>query len=253
METMGAAYPELGRERDAILRWVTAEEQGFGRTLETGLTMLDELLARGEVSGEDAFKLHDTFGFPIDLTVEIAAEREVPVDIADFDARMEEQRLRSSAGAWHPRARRGQAGGHPPAVGGADGVHGLRALGGAHDRRRRPGAGWAHVREARELAVLRPGRWAGLRYGHDRVRGRRLPRDGQRGAALRRGSGRCPRGRDRNAEGGGEGRRARRPRRPSSHTGQPHRHAPAARRAARGAWYARAPGRLLRRARQAAL
>jgi len=99
MATMGAAYPELGRERDAILRWVTAEEQGFGRTLETGLAMLDELLARGEVSGEDAFKLHDTFGFPIDLTVEIAGEREVPVDIADFDARMEEQRLRSSAGA----------------------------------------------------------------------------------------------------------------------------------------------------------
>ena len=98
-ETMGAAYPELGRERDTILRWVQAEEQGFGRTLETGLTMLDDLLARGEVSGEDAFKLHDTFGFPIDLTTEIAGEREVPVDIAGFDALMEEQRLRSSAGA----------------------------------------------------------------------------------------------------------------------------------------------------------
>jgi alanyl-tRNA synthetase len=98
-ETMGAAYPELGRERDTILRWVRAEEQGFGRTLETGLSMLDDLLARGEVSGEDAFKLHDTFGFPIDLTTEIAGERSVPVDIAGFDELMEEQRLRSSAGA----------------------------------------------------------------------------------------------------------------------------------------------------------
>src|SRR4051812_45897503 len=98
-ETMGAAYPELGRERDTILRWVQAEEQGFGRTLETGLVMLDELLARGEVSGDDAFKLHDTFGFPIDLTTEIAGERDVPVDIAGFDALMEEQRVRSSAGA----------------------------------------------------------------------------------------------------------------------------------------------------------
>ncbi|WP_445150200.1 alanine--tRNA ligase [Baekduia sp. Peel2402] len=98
-ETMGAAYPELGRERDTILRWVRAEEQGFGRTLETGLSMLDDLLARGEVSGEDAFKLHDTFGFPIDLTTEIAGERDVPVDIAGFDELMEEQRLRSSAGA----------------------------------------------------------------------------------------------------------------------------------------------------------
>ncbi|MCW2995689.1 MAG: alaS, partial [Conexibacter sp.] len=99
METMGGAYPELARERDAILRWVTAEEQGFGRTLETGLAMLDDLLARGAVSGEDAFKLHDTYGFPIDLTVEIAAEREVPVDIAGFDELMEEQRVRSAAGA----------------------------------------------------------------------------------------------------------------------------------------------------------
>jgi alanyl-tRNA synthetase len=98
-ETMGAAYPELVRERDTILRWVQAEEQGFGRTLETGLSLLDDVLARGEVSGEDAFRLHDTFGFPIDLTQEIAGERGVPVDIAGFDTLMEEQRVRSSAGA----------------------------------------------------------------------------------------------------------------------------------------------------------
>ncbi|MBI5106132.1 MAG: alanine--tRNA ligase [Solirubrobacterales bacterium] len=98
-ETMGAGYPELEREKDTILRWVTAEEQGFGRTLDTGLSMLDDLLARGEVSGEDAFRLHDTYGFPIDLTVEIAGERDVPVDIAGFDALMEEQRIRSSAAA----------------------------------------------------------------------------------------------------------------------------------------------------------
>jgi alanyl-tRNA synthetase len=98
-ETMGKAYPELYREHDTILRWVRAEEQGFGRTLETGLSMLDDLLARGEVSGDDAFRLHDTYGFPIDLTTEIAGERDVPVDIAGFDALMEEQRIRSSAGA----------------------------------------------------------------------------------------------------------------------------------------------------------
>jgi alanyl-tRNA synthetase len=98
-ETMGKAYPELHREHDTILRWVRAEEQGFGRTLETGLSMLDDLLAGGAVSGADAFKLHDTFGFPIDLTTEIAGERDVPVDIAGFDTLMEEQRVRSSAGA----------------------------------------------------------------------------------------------------------------------------------------------------------
>jgi alanyl-tRNA synthetase len=99
IETMGNAYPELHRERDTILRWVTAEEQGFGRTLETGLALLDELLGDGQISGEDAFKLHDTFGFPVDLTIEIAGERGVPVDIAGFDALMEDQRIRSSAGA----------------------------------------------------------------------------------------------------------------------------------------------------------
>jgi alanyl-tRNA synthetase len=98
-ETMGAAYPELHREHDTILQWVQAEEQGFGRTLETGLSLLDDVLAKGEVNGEDAFRLHDTYGFPIDLTQEIAGERGVPVDIAGFDALMEEQRLRSSAGA----------------------------------------------------------------------------------------------------------------------------------------------------------
>jgi alanyl-tRNA synthetase len=99
IDTMGKAYPEVVRERDTIMRWVRAEEQSFGRTLETGLAMLDELLAAGSVSGDDAFRLHDTYGFPIDLTREIAEEREVPVDIAGFDALMEEQRLRSSAGA----------------------------------------------------------------------------------------------------------------------------------------------------------
>jgi alanyl-tRNA synthetase len=99
IETMGNAYPELQRERDTILRWVRAEEQGFGRTLETGLGMLDQLMADGEISGEDAFRLHDTYGFPIDLTREMAEERGVPVDLAGFEALMEEQRIRSSAGA----------------------------------------------------------------------------------------------------------------------------------------------------------
>ncbi|WP_205697933.1 alanine--tRNA ligase [Conexibacter sp. SYSU D00693] len=99
VETMGAGYPELERERDTILKWVRAEEEGFGRTLETGLGMLDRILEAGEVSGDDAFRLHDTYGFPIDLTEEIAAERGASVDRAGFDANMEAQRVRSSAGA----------------------------------------------------------------------------------------------------------------------------------------------------------
>lgn len=61
---MGAAYPEIAERKEEIRTWVTAEEQGFGRTLVQGSALLDELLAQGEVSGADAFRLHDTFGFP---------------------------------------------------------------------------------------------------------------------------------------------------------------------------------------------
>jgi len=98
-ETMGATYPELTSERASILRWATSEEEGFGRTLETGLELLEDVLQRGAVSGEEAFQLHDTYGFPIDLTEEIAAERGVPLDRAGFDEAMAGQRARSSAAA----------------------------------------------------------------------------------------------------------------------------------------------------------
>ena len=74
IEIMGAAYPELGREREGILLWARSEEEGFGRTLAQGTKLFDEIVARsdGTISGEDAFRLHDTFGFPIDLTRELA-------------------------------------------------------------------------------------------------------------------------------------------------------------------------------------
>ncbi|TMB58184.1 MAG: alanine--tRNA ligase [Chloroflexi bacterium] len=86
IDLMGAAYPTLADERERILDEVQAEEAKFARTLEAGT---------GEISGEEAFRLHDTFGFPIDLTVEIAAERSVRVDRAGFEAAMAEQRERS--------------------------------------------------------------------------------------------------------------------------------------------------------------
>jgi alanyl-tRNA synthetase len=99
IDTMGAAYPELVAERDAILKWVTAEEEGFGRTLDQGLRQLDDLLAQGAVPADEAFKLHDTFGFPIELTREIAAERGIPFAEQDeFDRLMDEQRVRSAGG-----------------------------------------------------------------------------------------------------------------------------------------------------------
>ncbi len=98
VETMGAAYPEVEQQRATILKWARAEEESFGRTLEQGTKLLDDLLAAGEVSGADAFRLHDTYGFPVELTRELAGERGVPFDGEDdFSRLMEEQRTRSRA------------------------------------------------------------------------------------------------------------------------------------------------------------
>jgi alanyl-tRNA synthetase len=103
-QTMGGAYPELAEHRDAIHKWLRAEEEGFGRTLEQGTKLLDELIAQAREQGEeglgaeDVFQLHDTFGFPIDLTREIAAEHDLGVDEPGFERLMEEQRTRARAG-----------------------------------------------------------------------------------------------------------------------------------------------------------
>ena len=93
---MGDAYPHVAQRREAILDGIEAEEVKFARTLEAGSARLAELAATGSViSGADAFRLHDTFGFPIDLTVEMAAERGVTVDRAGFDEAMRGQQERS--------------------------------------------------------------------------------------------------------------------------------------------------------------
>jgi len=100
---MGAAYPELRRERDSILLWARSEEEGFGRTLEQGTRLLDEVIARvgtaGAIPAADAFQLHDTFGFPIEVTMDIAAEHGLSVDTAGFDELMEGQRALARRGA----------------------------------------------------------------------------------------------------------------------------------------------------------
>jgi alanyl-tRNA synthetase len=99
IEVMGGAYPNLAERRDEILAAVDAEERKFARTLEAGSERLAALVdaagANGTIAGGEAFRLHDTFGFPIELTVEIAAERGVHVDRAGFEAAMDEQRERS--------------------------------------------------------------------------------------------------------------------------------------------------------------
>ena len=101
IDLMGDAYPDLVAKKDFILDVVTREEERFRRTLESGTQLLDSELEEhpDELAGSTAFKLHDTYGFPIDLTREIAAERGVSVDLEGFDAEMAEQRSRARA-AW---------------------------------------------------------------------------------------------------------------------------------------------------------
>jgi len=99
VDVMGAAYPELVTNREAVKNVVGREEQAFRTTLQRGVDLLGEIVERADVSGADAFFLHDTLGFPIDLTREIAGERGRTVDVADFDRRMAEQRARARAAA----------------------------------------------------------------------------------------------------------------------------------------------------------
>ena len=104
-ELMGAEYPELYEQRESIHKWLGSEEEAFGHTLEQGLKRLDELIARARADGTegiaaaDAFQLHDTYGFPIDLTLELVTEHGLGVDEDGFEALMDEQRQRARAGS----------------------------------------------------------------------------------------------------------------------------------------------------------
>jgi alanyl-tRNA synthetase len=95
IEVMGGAYPEIEKQRELVLGVVSREEERFRQTLARGLDLLDGVLAKGDVTGDDAFFLHDTLGFPIDLTREIAEERGRTVDVDGFHTRMQEQRTRA--------------------------------------------------------------------------------------------------------------------------------------------------------------
>jgi alanyl-tRNA synthetase len=99
VEAMGDAYPEVAANRELVERTLRAEEEAFARTLDAGADRLAALLESGSgtIAGEEAFRLHDTFGLPIELTVEMAAERGVGVDRPGFDAAMAEQRARSKS------------------------------------------------------------------------------------------------------------------------------------------------------------
>jgi len=114
-DLMGGVYPELIRKRADIASVTRAEEERFFDTIEGGLGRLDELKGMPVISGEDAFKLYDTYGFPIDLTQLIAAERGQAVDTAGFERALAEQRQRSRAVATHG-SRSGKQVGHASSV-----------------------------------------------------------------------------------------------------------------------------------------
>ena len=99
ISVMSGAYPDLLTNKDFIVNVLSREEERFRQTLKTGLTILEGELSTGAktMSGSTAFTLHDTYGFPIELTEEIAGERNVQVDVEGFGREMQEQRDRAKS------------------------------------------------------------------------------------------------------------------------------------------------------------
>ena len=175
---MGTAYPHLVAERENVRRWVGDEEQAFGRTLDRGTELLARLIDDAKrsntswIDASEAFRLHDTYGFPYDLTKELLAEQGLSVDDDGFEVLMEQQRERARAGVAPVEDR------HETVISfvGAAPRVGLRRLRGAQranqhrrgaaprGRRRRRGPG-----QARGEPVLPRGRRAGGRLGRRRL------------------------------------------------------------------------------------
>ena len=140
---MGETYPELTAKAGYIHEVTETEETRFLETIEGGLRRLDEIFASGSkrIPGAEAFKLYDTFGFPIDLTEIIAGERGVEVDLAGFESALEEQRQRSRSA----RIRRGQ-------------VEGTRS--------------WRRARQVRRPVIVpKPGKWRTVKRGKQKFVG----------------------------------------------------------------------------------
>jgi alanyl-tRNA synthetase len=98
IDEMKSGYPELEEHRDDIHRILAAEEERFGQTLARGMRLFEEVAQKGgDISGDDAFRLHDTYGFPLELTQELARERGLGVNDEEFTRLMELQRERSRA------------------------------------------------------------------------------------------------------------------------------------------------------------
>ena len=99
IDVMANAYPDIAKNKDFVLGVLTKEEERFRHTLKTGLSILEDDLSAGgkKLPGTSAFLLHDTYGFPLELTQEIASERGVEVDIAGFQSEMNEQKTRAKS------------------------------------------------------------------------------------------------------------------------------------------------------------
>ncbi len=115
IEQMGHVYPEIRQRRDFIIKAIELEEARFSETLSTGLELLDGIMEeatskrKGKISGKDAFKLYDTYGFPVELTEEIAAGRGFSVDTEGFEKEMAKQRERAKAAQKFKLTLKGQA------------------------------------------------------------------------------------------------------------------------------------------------
>ncbi|HEY9720580.1 MAG TPA: alanine--tRNA ligase [Oscillatoriaceae cyanobacterium] len=99
VDLYGDFYPEIADRQKVITETLLAEEERFGATIDRGMALLDDALthvgAHKELSGKVAFELHDTYGFPLDLTIELAGERGINVDLREFESEMEQQRERA--------------------------------------------------------------------------------------------------------------------------------------------------------------
>lgn len=100
VDNYGEAYPDLVKNKEKIIDTIKKEEERFAKTLDRGYKMLDEFItAKKDIDGESAFKLYDTYGFPFELTKEIASENGLNVDEAGYKAAMQEQKDRAKAAA----------------------------------------------------------------------------------------------------------------------------------------------------------
>ena len=243
VEQMGPWFPELPEHRERIQDVLRAEEERFTETLARGMKLFEEVAASGAISGKDAFDLTATYGFPFELTTELALERGIPVDEDGYRERMAEHREVSRGGGSRAASVSARAAGR---------VRRLRADRGADRDRRAQRSRRRHLRgEARALALLPGGRRPGLRPGLDRARrDRRACRAARRRPARRRPDARL-RGRGLCRRRPGQGGRPLGGALPDD--GEPHRHASPARVAAARARRARPAGGLGGPSGQAAL